>query len=103
MTVGEGAQVSVRILQESHAQLKAENERLKSSGGDGTSGGMEERFKHLESEMSDVKRIVTDIRVTLATIEERSKHTPTRWDVFLMVTIIVGLIGTILKFVPVVH
>lgn len=74
--------------------------RLKSSDGGGTSDGMEERVKRLESDVSDVKKIVTDIRVTLAGMDERMKHIPTRWDVFLMVVAIVGLIGTVLKFLP---
>lgn len=58
------------------------SEALKGGDDGGTFDGMEERVKRLESDVSDIKKLMTDVRVTLASIDERTKHMPTHWQAF---------------------
>ena len=92
---------------------------LKSGGGDGTSGGMEARVARLESDMEHVKKGVdkantgiddlrktsVGISTTLSTLDERTKHSPTRWDVFLIISGVIAAIGAVVaitaRFLPV--
>jgi uncharacterized protein (UPF0335 family) len=88
---------------------------LKAGGGGGTSDGMEQRVAKLETEVSDLKKQVTDMRVenakafgdvktVLATIDERTKHLPSRFEVVGIVALIVGVlggaIGIAVRFIP---
>lgn len=43
---------------------------------------MDKRVKRLEADASDIKKLVSDIRVLLASIDERTKHMPTHWQAF---------------------
>ena len=87
-------------------------------------GGMDSRVSRLESDMehvkkgmekldsgvSDIKKTLADFRVdaakgigeintALGTLKERSQHLPTRWEVFLTVSAIVAVIGTVIAAV----
>ena len=91
---------------------------LKGGDGGGTSGGMEARVARLESDMehvkksvdridagiSDLKKSLADLRVetakaggevkgSLSAIEERTKHFPTRWETFLVFSVLVAVLA----------
>jgi uncharacterized coiled-coil protein SlyX len=97
---------------------------LKGGGGDGTSGGMEERLARLEADMAhtrgdvskldsalvDVQKTLTAVQIDIskgvgeinrgiATLIERTKHFPTRWDVFLMLVAMLTAISVVAAFV----
>lgn len=55
---------------------------LKDGGGGGTFDGMEDRVKRLEADVSEIKKLLADVRVILASIDERTKHMPTHWQAF---------------------
>lgn len=60
---------------------------------------MEARVAKIESDLTGFRLETTkafgDIKATLATIEERTKHSPTRWETFLIVTAVVGFVGSV--------
>src|SRR3546814_9899988 len=66
---------------------------LQSGGGGGTYDGMEARVAKLESGVDEIKKSLTDIRVTLASIDERTKQMATKWDVVLILGAMAALIG----------
>lgn len=77
---------------------------LKGGGGGGTYDGMENRVSKLEANVDGIKDKLSDIRVLLASIDERTKHMPTRWDVVLILAAMAGLIGGVVaiaaRFLP---
>lgn len=79
-------------------------EGLKGDGGDGTFDGMETRVSKLESGVDDIKKSLSEIRVTLASIDERTKHMATKWEVVVILGVMTGLIGGIValtaRFLP---
>ena len=78
MTPDSGGQVDLRYLQKQNKSLLAENERLKSSGGGGTSDGMDGRVSRLEGRVDKLGDDVSAIKVSLATLTERVAHLPSK-------------------------
>lgn len=81
-------------------------ERVGGGGGGGDGGhGVEARVGRLEAGQDDIKKTLGDIKVTLATLDERTKHMPTRWEAFLIIAAVVGVfgsaIGIAVRFIPV--
>lgn len=68
---------------------------LKGGGGGGMSGDMESRVAKLENGVHDINKQLTDVRVLLAGIDERTKHMPSKWDVVLILGGMAGLISAI--------
>src|SRR3546814_15002435 len=68
------------------------------------SDGMEARVAKLESGVDEIKKSLTDIRVTLASIDERTKQMATKWDVVLILGAMAALIGGVValaaRFLP---
>lgn len=96
------------------AELTAELEqhRLKSGGGDGTSGGMtedwkksvEDRLVDLRTDMRELRDAAGDLKVDIATIKENMRHLPTQTWLFKAMAGLVAAMGVvtaiIIRFVP---
>lgn len=50
--------------------------RLKSGDGDGTSGDMERRLSLVEDALTELRRDVGEVKVSMATLTERVSHLP---------------------------
>lgn len=59
-------------------QLERQVKDLHGGGGGGTSGGMEDRVRRIETTVDQLGRDVTELRVNLATITERVAHLPSK-------------------------
>lgn len=82
-------------MQEKNAKQDEAGEGLKGGGGDGTFNGMEARVAKLESGVDDIKKSLGDVRVTLASIDERTKKLPDKWDVFLILAGVLAVLTTV--------
>lgn len=58
------------------AEMERNLARLKDGGGDGTSGGVEDRVARLEKQFDQMTKDVGDLRVDMATLKERVAHLP---------------------------
>jgi len=60
--------------------------------------------KTLTAVQLDISKGVGEIKVGIATLTERTKHFPTRWDVFLMLVALLTAIGIVValavRFIP---
>jgi hypothetical protein len=63
-----------------NAMIEEAAENLKSGGGGGTSGGMEERVTRLETHMEYVRRDLGEIRGVLSTVATKLDDLPTKRD-----------------------
>jgi hypothetical protein len=84
-----------------------ESRRGGPGSGDGSGGGVDHRVARLEGDVSDLRKQVTDsrldnaksfgeVKATLATLDERTKHLPTRWETFLILVAVLGLVSAVL-------
>jgi hypothetical protein len=105
-------------FQRMFADLKAAREAsrpkeptLRDGGGDGTSGGMEERVIRLEGDVGRLKEDVGQLRadvgtlkIDVATLKENVRHLPSKpWmftTLLALLTAIGALVALIVRFVP---
>lgn len=67
---------------------------LKGGDGGGTSGGMEERVRRLETAVDSLKDRVTDLRVDIAALKVKVEHLPTKgFIVAAAITMVTGIAG----------
>lgn len=67
---------------------------LRDGGGGGTSGGMEERVRRLETAVDGLKDRVGDLRVEIAALKVKVDHLPTKgFIVAADITMVTGIAG----------
>jgi hypothetical protein len=118
-----GAWRDMQSRLDADAAMQDEPQTLKGGGGGGTSDGMEPRVAKLESDMDHVKKGVdridagiSELRKALsefrveaakaagetkagfATLDERTKTFPTRWETFIVFSVLIGVLATLVKF-----
>lgn len=71
---------------------------LKGGGGDGTSGGMEDRVARLERTYDAMAKDVVDIRVDLATLKANVQHLPSKGFVVTSATTSIGFLTAVIIF-----
>jgi archaellum component FlaC len=91
---------NVRYLNESYRKINEQSKSLKSGGGGGTSGGMESRVNRLEERVDKLVDGLGEVKVNLATLNERVSHLPSKDFIVKAVVGTGGVLAALSVFAP---
>jgi ElaB/YqjD/DUF883 family membrane-anchored ribosome-binding protein len=109
--VSEQSTPNLSIVDDAYLRQREAEERLRSGGGGGTSGGMEERVAKLEATLEHAKRDISELRADVktmstdvATLKENVRHLPTKPWMFqalgALLVAITAAVALLIRFLP---
>lgn len=80
------------------ARLEADMDHVKRSV-DRIEAGVGEIKKTIAEFRVDTTKAAGESKTLIATLDERTKNFPTRWETFIVFSVLIAVLGTFLKFV----